>query len=225
MTIITKALSSLCLVSILSACGGSSTSGNTTPTFNDLVRESLDAEETFERVAGDFGFGGMPGTAYSAIPTSGTATFTGPGTVSIFEREVTTRNGVTTTEDESVVDMIGDATVRVNFGNGNFAGQINSLTAVNRDLEVGNVTGSVRLINGAIGAGNFPNELSGRYSANLTAFGETYQINDSTIGILRGTRVNPPGNKSPVRALSLTGFDGQVRGTNLLADVFLVGEN
>ena len=214
----------------LGACSSaSSTSGGTmgasggavAPTLVEALQIANLAEDDTTRIVGNGITGGIPGTAFNALnaTTSGTATYRGPGFVSIFEREVNGSNTV----DTSVVDMLGTAAITVDFGPDTFDGSVRDLIAVNASGEPDLVTGSVTVANGAqVNPTDRPTLVAADATGSLEAFGTTYDIDVDLEGLLRGT--NPgAADDIPVKAISLSG-EGSVAGSPLLADVYIAGD-
>lgn len=213
----------------LGACSSSSSSdgtlgaggGATAPTLVEAVTFADLAIDDQTRIAGDDVTAGIPGTAFAALnaTTTGTATYRGPGVVSIFERVTSGSN----TTDTSVVDMLGTAAVTVDFGTDTFDGRVFDLFAVNDAGETDLVVGTVTIADGAqADAVGRPTLLEASATGSLETFGTTYDIDVGLEGLLRGTNPNAA-DGIPVRAISLAG-EGTVANSTLLADIVIVGD-
>ena len=216
------ALTAACSSSTSTESGVSGASGGATPpTLVETVRLGNLADNDITRIAGNGVSGGIPGTAFVPLnaTTEGSATYTGPGVVSIFTRTVNGSN----TLDESVVDMLGTATVTFDFAEDAFTGRIRDMIAVNADGETDIVQGRVRIDNGGqADVENRPTLLEADAEGNLEAFGTTYDIEVGVEGLLRGTNTEAP-DDIPVRAISLSG-EGTVADSTLLSSIDLVGD-
>lgn len=213
----------------LAACSNGSSGGGTAgasggvlvPDFGEALALAGRAETDAVRIIGNGTTGGLPGTAFPQIPTTGSGAYAGPAGVSIYEREVTISGGNTTIEDTEVVGLLGTANVTVDFANGSFSGSITDLLAANAGQQTELAEGSL-----AISNGDFPNDLrptlmAGEASGEVTAFGTSYDLDYDLTGLLRGTN---PGVDNPVKAISLQGQAEPVDGTELLSDIFIVGD-
>jgi len=203
--------SALALIALAACSGGPS--GNTPPSLQELDQIGLLAEDDVTRIRGDSGAGGIPGTAFEQVPDEGTATFTGPGLVSVFTREESPEFTEATT---SVVSMFGTASVTIDFEAGEFDGSVTDLVAGNQDFETDFVDGELALDGETTGF----NDLTGAATGALTAFGETYNLAIDVEGKLRGTN---PNVEIPVRAINLEG-ESPIAETDLLSGISIVGD-
>lgn len=236
-----RAGAGISVVVLLSACGGSSTSGGgvaglagfaNAPSIQEAERLVDLAESDFERLIGEgeectkAADTCMPGTKFEAIPETGTATYTGPGAVSIFERTVVrdADGNVTLTEDTEVVGMLGTSRITYDFAADTFSGTIEDMFAVDgKTLNTDLVAGEVVISQGTQANPKRPTLLNARATGTLEAFGDEYEIDVDLEGLLRGTNTNAEVD-IPVRALTLEGHDGKVAGSDLLVDVATVGD-
>lgn len=214
----------------LGACSSSSSSsggtagasgGAVAPTLVEVINFANLANDDFARIEGDGITDAIPGTAFAQLnaTTTGSATYRGPGGVSIFVRET----NEATTSDVSVVDMLGTAAVTVDFESDTFDGKIVDLFAVNADGGTDLVVGRVAIEDGKqVDPTGRPTAIAADATGSLEAFGTTYEIDVPLEGLLRGT--NPSAADGiPVKAISLSG-EGTVADSTLLADVFVVGD-
>ena len=216
----TKLFAAFAAAVTLSACDG----GSSRDELMTFLPEAEAAEATIQRIAGDEfeEIDPLPGSAFVAIPDTGIAVFTGPGRVDIFSRSVTGAAGLTQTTDETVIGLQGEARISVDFAASTFSGTMDDFTALDpEDLSIADAAGSLS-IEGGVGTG-VPNDLGGSFTGTITAFDEEYVLSGGLEGKLRGTRVDP-GERSPIKALSLTGEDQEIAGRDLLADIVIVGE-
>ncbi len=218
-------------IALVAGCSSSSSSGvrgtsgfATVPTTQEALQFGALAVEDFDRIAGDFGSPGIPGTAFDQIPDAGAATYTGPAEVAIFTRETTVNGGTTTITETGLVSMIGTSRVTYNFANDTFSGSITDMFAVDLDnFDTDLVSGSVDIANGGQADPTArPTFLEADATGTLSTFGETYTIDVPLEGLLRGTNPNAP-DDIPVQAISLGG-EGTVAGSTLLSSIETVGD-
>lgn len=225
------AFASILATFALGACSSSSSSsgggtagasgGAVAPTLTEAVTFANLAEDDVTRIVGDGVTAGIPGTAFGPLnaTTSGTATYRGPGSVSIFERQTNGSNTV----DTSVVDMLGTAAITVDFASDTFEGRVTDMFAGNAAGETDLVVGSLAIENGkqADPTGR-PTLIEADATGSLNTFGTTYEVSAGVEGLLRGT--NPSaGDGIPVKAISLSG-EGTVAGSTLLSEISIVGD-
>lgn len=174
----------------LSACGGSG--GSSGGTFEEFRTTFLENEATTLRVFGDEdeGIPGIPGTAWSAVPTTGTATFNGFGIAAMVVDDAA----------DDVYLLQGDAQMVFDFGNDDITGSMSDIVAADGNQMVYAVSGEVAFSNGDIGATQ-PNDFTVDYAGDLGIAGTVYTLDGEMSGLLRGTRTNVT-QRSPVRALS-----------------------
>jgi len=163
---------------------------------------------------------GIQGTKFAQLTatTSGQATYTGPGMIEIFDR-----SAGATPVDTTVVEMLGTATVTVEFTTDTFSGRIRDMYARNAAGETDFVDGTVNIINGdQVNPANRPTQVEADASGVLEAFGTTYTISAELDGLLRGT--NPTATDNiPVRAITLEG-EGTVANSTSLVGIEVVGD-
>jgi hypothetical protein len=170
----------------LSACGGSTSNTATIVDTPDNAFQTLgaNAESLQSRVTN------LPGAAFSAVPSTGTATFTGNGEVTMVLDAAT----------DQQFRALGDASVTVNFetqavtgGLTNLMGAVGSTAEVASGSDAANivdVAGSVDLSNGDI----FElrrNRFGVDYAGTLTAGGTAYVLGSRALGEFNGTREDP----------------------------------
>ena len=168
-------------VAILSGCGGA---------IEDL-RTARDSRDLARRVEA------LPGTAFRAVPTTGSARFGGYAFA-----EARTPDGRTR--------LIGDARLTLDFGRGTVRGQASDFFEAARSNRA-SVSGAVRFgtrysrIGAFGGAPNAaPNTFATSTTGALTIDGRTYRIGGGVTGRLVGTRVRPSAGLSPVRGLRIS---------------------
>jgi len=217
---------------LTAACSETATTGGGTlgasggppaPLLSEVTRFNTLAENDVNRIAGNGVSGGIPGTAFEALiaTDSGNATYTGPGLVNVF-----TRTGIgAAAAKNNVVEMVGTASVTVNFETDTFAGRISDFVAFDPNTnQTDNVSGRLRINDGKQSDPiDQPTAIEATTAGNLEAFGIVYGISADLTGLLRGTNPDAP-DGIPVKALSLDG-EGTVDGSALLSEVTLAGDN
>jgi len=203
--------------------------------FSEFIRIGNLGADDADRIIGtsELGTSGIPGTAFAQIPTTGEASFAGPGFVSIGDLTTTTEG----TNWNALVTMVGEANVTYNFSSDTFSGDITDFVAMDISDEVQGLIdgtnlppsieeldpfaqkaiGSILITNGIQSSPlDRPTELTATASGTVSAFGESYTINVPLEGLLRGTN---PSTEIPVKAISLQGERGNVEGTDFEAVV------
>ena len=168
-------------VAILSGCGSA---------IEDL-RTARDSGDLAQRVEA------LPGTAYRAVPTTGSARFGGYAFA-----EVRTPDGPKR--------LIGDARLTLDFGRGTVRGRADDFFEAarsNRSSVSGKVLFGERSSRIGASAGS-PNAAPNTFAASTTGAlkidGRAYRIGDGVTGRLVGTRVRPAAGLSPVRGLRIS---------------------
>ena len=187
------ALASLACL-LLAACGGGGGLVGDSPVAPSETLSALDlarqTRATLRRTTT------LPGTAFTAMPDSGTATFTGIGAVGV---DVDSRD---------VLAVIGDATLTADFANRSLRGRIDGLRA----LREGDGTGpQVVGVDGAIDIGGrssigqgVPNDAAARYRGQIAIEdGPTLDLRGRLEGKFRGTIAPEAGTPDTIRALTL----------------------
>ena len=189
----TALASFVCL--LLSACGGGGGLVGDSPAVApsealsalDLARQT---RATLRRTTT------LPGTAFTAMPESGTATFNGVGAVGV------------DLDSSDAVAVIGDATVTADFANRSLRGRIDDLRGIRegdatRPQEVG-VDGGIDIGGrSSIGQGA-PNDAAARYRGRIAIEdGPTLDLRGRLEGKFRGTIAPRAGTPDTIRALSL----------------------
>ena len=178
---------------LLSACGGGSS-----PLEAYLARAERDLQigtQVFE----------TPGTAWSAMPTTGSAIYNGGAFIFI--------DPVFATDSDDIV-ILGDTQLTANFRAGTMTGRIDNLSGAT-NLTIDNA--DVRPTSGQINIGNnlsiigddFDDNLTGRpndwyadYAGTVGFDGDSYAIEGNMRGKFVGTRVNPAPGKSTTRGVT-----------------------
>lgn len=184
---------SLAALLTLTACGGN----GDTPL--DTFQNRLEAD-----VATGTRLFQTPGTAWGAMPTSGSATFNGSAAI-IIDRNIN--------RDADDILILGDTQLTANFGTGTMSGTIDNMTgATNMTSDSANihdVSGQISI--GGAGSiigddedDNFtsrPNDWYADYYGNIGLNGNTYEVEGSLNGQFVGTRSNPSNGQSVVRGV------------------------
>ena len=187
-------LASLAVFITLAACGGGGglveddRVATQTPTerilaFRKDIRRSID----------------LPGTAFVAMPTAGTADFDGSTFIAIDPDPLL--------QGDEIV-LIGATRVTADFGAGSLSGRIDRLSGRRgADLRSGRdvaVDGAVALREGRIG-GTVPNDATARYRGSVTVEDETYSLRGRLSGKFRGTVAARSGTPDAPKQLTLAG--------------------
>jgi hypothetical protein len=183
------------------ACGGSGSAVVTPPTF---VERAKAIEALSVKLLGDedANIAGLAATRFDAIPTNGSASFTGSGAGIILLSEA----------DERFVGLIGDARVVANFSTGTFSGGLTNIEAAQLQgtetpsdpgIVATDVTGRIALSGGSI----VNNQFNTNYAGSLGIDGVNYQVLGYADGRFLGTRVGVV-DRSLIKALALVDEDG-----------------
>ena len=181
----------ICLLGLsVSACGGGSDGDDDRPGPNTGGGAAVvpDLTSQFEAMQTRLSAGNVFNTAFlppdNAIPTSGTATFTGFANVNV-------------TQAGAPLVLTGPATVRIDFDTRNLTGSATGFSGVEGSA-VAAYSGTVAFENGRIGRDQpvpttqQPNDVRLGYTGVLTGDGNTVGLGDSAEGKLKG---------SPIRGL------------------------
>lgn len=190
-------------VSLVSACGGTTTEFNPPSTSPGPFPAQTDVQR-FNSLTDDFTdrldrVSAMNVSSASAMNrASGTATFTGEAGVLVDPSFIgTTVVSVGTT-------LVGEANVDVNFNQNTFDGAITDIVGGDRSNNADSYGGTIHIRQGVIG-GTSPEALSGIYSGSLYGNGDVVVVRGAISGEFTG---NPD-----VRALTLIG-DGNTGTVN-----------
>ncbi|MBB5722205.1 hypothetical protein FHS72_001829 [Loktanella ponticola] len=198
MSRMTKMSLSVASLVALAACGGSGGSSS----FDALVDRAAEMDKDAERIAK------FSGTAFTAMPTSGSASFDGGASIFI--------DPVFETDPDDIA-LIGDVTLTANFGAGTMTGAITNLAGLT-DISLNSA--DVLAVSGEVAIGDSlsiigddeddnltyrPNDWLADYTGDLTIDGDSYVVEGFLNGQFLGTRVNPTGGQSVVKAV--VGFD------------------
>lgn len=185
-----------------------------------FARSAASVSEQRVRVLGDplVGRSALPGTAFDAVPTTGSATFR--GTTFFGARD--------TTGGDAGFVLVGDTTATLNFAapDDGVTGTLDNFRQLQRSDISSPVSGQITLRNGRIGDDR-PNSLSIGYGGQLRVEGTDFQVSGRMEGRMRGTRTNPAEGQSTVRAISAADLDTMVTGgdVSLQASITIIGEN
>ncbi len=182
---------------LLSACGGS----DIAPINDSPLRAFQTLGDADQSMAARLS--ALPGSAFTAVPTGGSATFTGTGGVTM----------VLSSAADSHFRAIGDSSVAVDFGTEAITGGLTNLVGlVGTQAEVNNatnpdtlatVTGSISLSGGDLYALR-PNRFGVSYGGTLNVDGTDYVVDGRAEGArFNGTRANPA-NGFPIKAVVIT---------------------
>ena len=172
------------------------------------------------RVVGDVALGipGLPGTAFEAIPSSGSATYLGSAFL-VIQSE--------TLQTDALV-LVGDSTLTIDFATPQDAvtGGVDDIRLVRPDAISLDVPGQLVLDNGVIGNGA-QNDLAFDVNGTVTARGTAFGLSGRAEGKLRGTRTQPKAGESPVLAYEVVDSDVAVTAAQggYTATVTIIGEN
>lgn len=214
---------SLAALLSLSACGGN---GDTPlDTFQNRLEADVATGSRLFQTAG---------TAWSAMPTVGSANFNGSAAI-IIDRN--------SNRDSDDILIIGDTRLTANFGAGTMNGTINNMTgATNMTADsavIHDVSGQISI--GGAGSiigddvddnfTNRPNDWYADYYGNIGLNGNAYEVEGSLNGQFVGTRANPSNGQSVVRGVigvSDNGFatiNGQYEVNEAAVSMELFAEN
>lgn len=114
-------------------------------------------------------------TAYTAVPTSGSTTYTGEAQMGVGSPDLG-------------VALIGDATVTINYGNGTVEGQLGNFSGFDTAENFSDYSGVLVLENGILGTER-PNDVDSSITGTLT--GESYTIDVDALwnADLKGTPI------------------------------------
>lgn len=149
-----------------------------------------------------------PAMADMALPTVGSATFSGPSNL-----KVSSIDG--TNDPVPQFLMLGTADVTVEFDDGIFSGRIQDMFAVKTDSTLSDVTGSLRIQDGVISSN--ANQLEAVVNGSVTAYDTDYTFEIAVGGIVYGA-------DSAADAISLIGVGSVNNASDLVAEIFIVGD-
>jgi hypothetical protein len=180
----------------LSGCGGGSdddedpplpNTGGGTTVVPDLTAQ-FEAMETRLSPPNVFNTAFLPGV--NAIPTSGSATFTGFANVEV-------------TQTGAPLVLTGPATVAIDFGTGNLTGSATGFSGV-EGTSIAAYSGTVNFVNGRIGVDQsapttqVPNDVRLGYTGVLTGDGNTVGLAGTASGKLKGSPIRGLVAESPL---------------------------
>ena len=183
----------------LAACGGGGSDGGGSGIDPRLAR--LDIYEAQRvRILGDPGAGamGMAQTDPGAMPTSGSADFTGFVSIRV--------------ESATPMTLFGGAGISVGFDTQEVTGRMDSFFGTNSTGSVVDYSGAIAIDGGSVGA-TAGNSLTLDYAGALTTTGETLVFDGTATGSFLGT---------PIGAISLSELEAVVDHNGQLRDATLV---
>ena len=195
---------------LLAGCGGNGSGPMTTP---PPQRSAFDAQLA-RGTALTGQLDDMDPTRFSAMPTSGTATFSGVASLSVDPVEATVTDDIL---------VLGDVTATADFGQGTLRGRVENLqggrSVAGRAREAVPVSGSLQIGTRESVIGNDrddnrvsrPNGFYVDYRGQITLPDGTYAVDGAVAGQFIGTRTGA--GVMPIRGLSGAGEGVAARGT------------
>lgn len=192
------------ILALTAACGGGASIQSAEDKFIDDLGDTVTKAEALIE---------LPGTAFAAMPTSGSATFNGAAGIFI--------DPVFDTDRDDIL-IVGDAKLTANFANSTMTGAITNMQgatnfgATDADFDLVDVGGSIAIggnqsLIGVDPDDNLqdrPNQWYADYAGDLAINGDTYGVGGFLLGDFRGTRANPSSGQSPIKAITGSDDDG-----------------